>query len=97
MSEQTVNGYYLNDFYKCYYNSKLGYEMIPNEKILAFCQNDVVYKVDRCYKWKSGLDCPIEINHNEFCDILVNSSEYLDITDNKPTQNCAYCCKKYNY
>ena len=96
MTEQTVDGHYPNAFYKCCYdsNSKCGYIMIPNEKLIASCDYNVIFRVYDCLKWTSDSNYPMEISYDEFCDILINNPEHWDSTNNKPTQSCSYCCNE---
>lgn len=91
MTEQFVDGYNLNSFYKCCYDRsrKLGYTMTPTEIVLK-SDYDVVYSVESCFKVLRDEEYPILISHEEFCNILLNNAEHFDISDNKPTQSVSY-------
>ncbi len=51
---------------------------------------DIVYHVDSCYKKLYGQAYPIQISHEEFCNILLKNAEHLDRIDNKPAQSASY-------
>lgn len=91
MEEQLIDGHWLNDFYKCCYdiNNKYGYTMTPTE-IAEKSDFDVIYNIDCCFKMLCDKAEPILISYEEFCDILLNNAEHLDISGNKPTQSVSY-------
>ncbi len=91
MKEQLIDGYDLNSFYKCCFDrdSKCGYTMTPTE-IAEKSDFDVIYNVDCCFKVLRDEAYPTLISYEEFCDILLNNAEHLDISGNKPTQSVSY-------
>lgn len=91
MNEQLIDGYDLNSFYKCYFdrNSKCGYTMTPT-KIAKQSDFNVIYRVESCFKVLRDEDYPSLISYEEFCDILLNNAEHLDISDNTPAQSVSY-------
>ncbi|MDE5771329.1 MAG: hypothetical protein K2I06_06835 [Ruminococcus sp.] len=97
MTEQLIDGYDLNSFYKCSFDRsrKLGYSMTPTEIALK-SDYDVVYNVDCCFKVLRDEEYPILISHEEFCDILLSNAEHFDISGNKPTQSVSYGARKEN-
>ena len=91
MTEQLIDGHCLNSFYKCCFDrdSKCGYTMTPTE-IAEKSDFNVIYNVDCCFKVLRDEAYPTLISYEEFCDILLNNAEHLDISDNKPTQSVSY-------
>lgn len=91
MTEQLVDGYPLDSFYKCCFDrsSKCGFTMTPTN-IADKSGDDIVYSVESCFKHLRDDSSPTLISYDEFCDILLSNADQFDISDNKPAQSVSY-------
>lgn len=92
--EQYIDGYPLNDFFRCEYdkNSSTGYIMKPTA-VNKKSKYRVEYEICDCYWYGFELDCE-QISYEKFCDLLLTYPDYFDTTTNKPCQSGAFGWRK---
>lgn len=101
--EQTVDGHTLNAFWRCDYNRKTGYVMIPTQTNTE-SNYRVDYEVSGCFKGvirKGEVEViagvPVsqseEFPLEECIKLLKNYPEYFDTSTNQWAQSCAYSCR----
>jgi len=79
----------VSNFFSCHYDKQNGFVVVPNKELHAKSEYEVTCVIANCFKSHSASEI-ISIQKLEFVDILVNNAEYLDTTDNKPTQKPSY-------